>query len=70
MRSAKKRARNERLLSNKRWGISLGITMLAIGYNLFPVKGPVGLLWAGGILVMSMGIWILYTAFLLESSQY
>jgi len=42
----------------RRSDIAFGIAILAIGYNLLPYKGPVEALWAGGVVIMAMGAWI------------
>jgi hypothetical protein len=72
MKVGKKRIISEKiaeLKNNQRWGISLGFTMVAIGYNLSPVKGPIWLLWFSSILIMGIGAFILYLAFTIKTDK-
>jgi hypothetical protein len=42
----------------KRSGIAFGIAVMAIGYNMLPIKPPLWLSEIAGLVVLLMGAWV------------
>lgn len=53
----------------KRSGIALGIAVMAIGYNMLPIKAPPALLEASGLIIMFMGAVVITNAISTKSQK-